>query len=72
MTVGELRKQIEGLDPKTTVAAYTENGDGTHFFDIVGVGLHAGTPLRHATGQAGFRFQHDGPEKWVLIYFEEA
>lgn len=75
MTVGELRKTIEGLDPKMTVAAYFES-DGnreTEFFDIADVSVGTGTPMRNEhTRKAGFRFESNGPAKWLLIRVEEA
>ena len=75
MTVGELLKAIEGLDPKMTVAAYFEDdGDReTEFFEVADVSVGTGTPLRNEkTRKAGFRFEHDGPAKWLLIRVEAA
>jgi hypothetical protein len=75
MTVGELRKTIEGLDPKMPVAAYFES-DGnreTEFFDLADVSVGTGTPVRsESTHKAGFRFENTGPAKWLLIRVEEA
>jgi hypothetical protein len=73
MTVGELRKKLDGLDPKMNVAAYREDEAGTHFFDVTEVSVHPGTPVRdERTGKAGLRFSHDGPARWLLITFEGA
>lgn len=75
MTVGDLLKTIEGLDPKMPVAAYFES-DGnreTEFFDIAEASVGTGTPVRNErTHKAGFRFEHNGPAKWLLIRVEEA
>ena len=75
MTVGELRKTIEGLDPKMTIAAYFES-DGerdSEFFDIADVSVGTGTPKRdEKTHRAGFQFQNDGPAKWLFIRVETA
>jgi hypothetical protein len=73
MTVGDLRKHLEGIDPKTNVALYRETHEGTEFFDITHVGLSTGTPMRNEhTHKAGFRFESTGPASWLLISFEEA
>ncbi len=73
MTVGELRKRLEGIDPKTNVAVYRETDAGTEFFDITHVGLSTGTPVRNEhTHKAGFRFESTGRATWLLISFEEA
>jgi hypothetical protein len=74
MTVGELRKQLEGIDPKTNVALYRETDEGTEFFDVTDVSLSTGTTLRneHTAYKAGFRFESTGLEKWLLISFEAA
>jgi hypothetical protein len=72
MTVGELRKRLEGIDPKTDVALYRETHEGTEFFGITDVSLSTGTPLRNEhTHKAGFRFESTGPATWLLISFEE-
>jgi hypothetical protein len=73
MTVDELRKKLDRLDPKINVACYREDEEGTHFFDITDVFVRGGTAVRNQhTGRAGLRFSHDGPEKWLLIEFEDA
>jgi len=73
MTVGELKKKLEGIDPKTSVALFRETRDGAEFFDITDVSLSTGTPVRNEhTHKAGFRFESTGPATWVLISFEEA
>lgn len=74
LTVAELRKTLDGLDPKIEVVAYTEDNDhGTHFFEITEASVHAGTPRRdERTGKVGLTFTHDGPAKWLLLTFEEA
>ena len=63
MTVGELRKKLEGLDQKINVACYREDEEGTRFFDITDVSVHTGTAVRNAqTGKPGLRFSPDGPK----------
>lgn len=71
MTVAELQKAIQGLDPKTYIAAYRETKNGTEFFDIAQATVSTGTPKRHPDGTVGFTFSHDGPAKWLLITIEE-
>jgi hypothetical protein len=73
MTVGELRKKLEGINPKTNIAIYRETHEGTEFFDIGDATLSKGTPVRNEhTHKAGFRFESNGPVTWLLISFEEA
>ena len=73
MTVGELRKRLEGIDSKTNIAIYRETHEGAEFFDVADVSLSTGTPLRNEhTHKAGFRFESTGPATWLLISFEEA
>ena len=71
MTVSELQKALQGLDPNTYVVAYKESEKGTEFFDIIEAEVSRGTPKRHADGSVGFTFSFDGPEKWLLITIEQ-
>ena len=72
MTVGELRKRLEGVDPKTTVAIRRETHEGEEYFDIGDVSVSTGTPMRNEhTHKAGFRFESTGPVTWLLISIEE-
>ena len=73
MTAGELRKRLEGVDPKINVVLYREYGVGTEFYEITDVSLIKGTPLRNEhTHKAAYRFEDTGPATWSLISFEEA
>jgi hypothetical protein len=73
MTVGELRKKLEGIDPKTSAVIYRETDAGTEFFEISDVNPSAGTPIRNEdTGKAGFRFESAGPATWLFISIEDA
>lgn len=72
MTVEELRKKLERLEPKTEVVVYRETDDGTEFFGISDVSLHRGTPRRdEQTHKAGFTFANDGPSVWLFISIDE-
>lgn len=72
MTVGELRKQLEGLDPKINVGIFRETHNGAEFFDITYVTVMTGTASRNEhTYKASFTAEPGG-EKWVLISFEDA
>lgn len=73
MTAGELRKRLEGVEPKTTVAIYRQTHEGAEFFDVTDVSMSTGTPMRNEhTHKADFRFESTGPVTWMLISIEEA
>lgn len=73
MTVGELRKKLETLDPKTHIVAYRETETDTEFFEIDHVSLSKGEPRRDEhTRKAGFTFAQDGSAEWLFITIEEA
>lgn len=55
MTVDELRKRLDGFDPKTHVAVYRENESGADFFEISDVSLSNGDPLRDEHAKSGLQ-----------------
>ena len=68
MTVDELRKRLDGLDPKTHIVVYRENESGMDFFEISDLSLSTGDALRDEyTRKAGFKFDKDGPATWLFI-----
>lgn len=72
MTVEELRKKLERLEPKMEVVVYRETEDGTEFSGISDVSQHRGTPRRDEhTHKAGFTFASDGPAVWLFISIDE-
>jgi hypothetical protein len=71
VTVAELKKKIEALDPKTHIVVYRETESGTEFFEISDASLSTGTPRRFESGKVGFTFDPKGPATWLLISIEE-
>jgi hypothetical protein len=71
MTVGELRKKLEGIDPQTKVVVHWEIDDASTYFDVSDLSLRNGTPSR-VQGIAGFTFGRDGSPAWLFIDVEEA
>ena len=71
ITVGDLRKKLEGLDPKMQVVVCRET-DETSFFDIYDVSPHVGNPIRHESGKAGFKIDNNGDATWLFITIDEA
>jgi hypothetical protein len=67
MTVAELAKSLEGLDPKMYVAVVHENEGNSEFLHIGHVAPGFGTPVRSKAGKPGFMFGKDGPEEWLFI-----
>ncbi len=72
MTVGELQKKLEGLEPKTHIVIYSDTEGETEFFEVSDASLSRGTPKRHADGKVGFTFDHTGPATWFFLSIEEA
>jgi hypothetical protein len=72
VTVGELRKKLEGLDPKAHVVVYTEAEAGKHMYEVSDVSMSKGTPRRHENGKAGFSFDQASAIEWLFISIEEA
>jgi hypothetical protein len=71
MTVGELRKKLEGIDPQTTMVVQWGIDCESTYFDVSEVSLRNGTPSR-VEGIAGFTFGGDGSPVWLFIDVEEA
>lgn len=71
MTVGELTQQLKAFDPKTEIAIVRETNESLDFFDVGHVSLGVGTPTRDAKGKACFKFDNDGPDRWVFIHADE-
>ncbi len=67
MTVAELAKSLEGLDPRMYVAVIHENEGNSEFLHIDHVAPGVGTPVRNNADKPGFKFDKDGPEKWLFI-----
>ena len=55
MTVGELRKKLEGIDPQTKVVVHWEIDDASTYFDVSDLSLLKGSFSR-IDGIAGFTF----------------
>ena len=73
MTVKELRKKVEGLDPNTQVGVYRETEGKTEFYDVTDVALQNGNPIRNEESRkAGFTFDNKGPATWLFISIEES
>jgi hypothetical protein len=70
MTVGELRKKLEGIDPETKVVVQWEIDRETTYFDVANVSLRKGT-LSRFEGIAEFKFGGDG-SPWLFIEVAEA
>jgi hypothetical protein len=71
MNVGELRKALEGVDPKAQVVVCRET-ETLEFFEVTEASLRTGTPMRTADHRAGFRFEKEGTAVWFFISIEEA
>jgi hypothetical protein len=62
MTVGELRKKLEGIDPETKVVVQWEIDVEPTYFDVANISLRKGT-LSRFEGIAGFKFGGDGSSR---------
>jgi hypothetical protein len=71
MDVAELRKALEGVDPKAQVVV-TRETETLEFFEVTDASLRTGTPMRTMAGRAGFRFENEGHAAWLFISIEEA
>jgi hypothetical protein len=72
MNVGELRKKLEGIDPKTYILIARQTDEGTNFFAVGDVSLATGTPSRdERTRQPRFKLDRNGPATWLFIDAEE-
>jgi hypothetical protein len=73
MTVAELQKKLEGLDPKTYIVVNREIDGEMNLLEITDASLATGSPRRHeGTRKAGFTFEKGGPATWLFISTEEA
>jgi hypothetical protein len=70
MTVGDLRKKLEGIDLETKVVVQWEIDIESTYFDVANVSLRKGT-LSRFEGIAGFKFGGDG-SPWLFIEVAEA
>src|SRR5580658_10429652 len=66
MTVGELKKKLDGLDPDTWIVAYRET-DTLELFDIADASPHRGTAQRYENGKLGFASGGTGPNTWLFL-----
>jgi hypothetical protein len=72
MEVGELRKKLEGLDPKTQIMIARETDTGVNFFGVGDVSLATGTPRRDdRTGGLSFTRDQNGLATWLFIGAED-
>jgi hypothetical protein len=71
MTVGELRRKLEDIDPQHKVVVQWEIDREFTYFDVSDVSLRKGTPSRFE-GIAGFTFGGDGSPAWLFIDVAEA
>jgi hypothetical protein len=70
MTVGELRKRLQGMDPKTHVVVYREDRetDPMELFEVIDASLSTGSPTRvDPSGRTGFAFERNGSATWLFI-----
>jgi hypothetical protein len=73
MTVGELQKKLDGLDPKTYVVVNHEIDCEMNLLEITDVALVTGYPRRHEdTRKAGFKFDDEGPATWLFLGVDHA
>ncbi len=76
MTVAELRKKLESVDPLDAnkhVVVYRETDDGMALFEISDVAIGVGHARRDEdTRKAGFKFDSKGSDKRLFISIEEA
>jgi hypothetical protein len=70
MTVEELRKKLEGIDPKMPVVIVRETEGDSEWYEVSDVSSQRGTPSRDDSGRVGFTYG-PGPETWLFIVAEE-
>jgi hypothetical protein len=71
MTVGELLKKLEGIDPALFVFVDQEH-DGAVLTEIDDVSVASGHPIRYQnTGKHGLKFDHTGPVKYLLLWLKK-
>jgi hypothetical protein len=67
MTVGELLKKLEGVDPALFVFVDQEL-NGAVLTEVDDVTVATGHPIRYQnTGKYGLKFDHTGPVKYLLL-----
>ena len=71
MTVGDLKKKLEGIAPKTRIVISRETNASLDFFEVGDVSIGVGTPSRDDDGKPRFKFEKDGPARWLFIAAEE-
>jgi len=72
MNVEELRKKLDGVDPKTHVLIARQTNSDVNFCGVGDVSLATGTPSRdERTGQPRFKLDRNGPATWLLIDAED-
>jgi hypothetical protein len=75
MTVRELQRRLQDVDPETQVVAYREDRDTNHIelFEVTDASLSTGDPTRiEQSGRASFTFDHDGSVTWLFISIARA
>lgn len=67
MTVGELLKKLEGVDPALYVFVDQEH-NGTVLTEMDNITVASGYPIRYPdTKKHGLKFDHTGPVKYLLL-----
>jgi hypothetical protein len=67
MTVGELLKKLEGVDPALFVFVDQEH-NGAVLTEVDDVTVASGYLIRYQnTGKHGLKFDHTGPVKYLLL-----
>jgi len=67
MTVSELLKKLDGVDPALYVFTDQEH-DGAVLTEIDDVTVVSGHPIRYQnTGKHGIKFDHTGPVKYLIL-----
>jgi hypothetical protein len=70
MTVGELQRRLQEIDPGTQVVVYREDreADRIELFEVTDASLSTGDPIRiEQSGKASFTFDKDGSATWLFI-----
>jgi hypothetical protein len=71
MTVGELLKKLEGVDPELFVFVDKEH-NGAVLTEIDDITIASGHPIRYQnSGKHGLKFDHVGPVKYLLLWLKK-
>ena len=70
MTVGELRKKLEGIDPKLLVIVVREKDGDSEWYEVADASPQSGLSSRDDSGRVAFTYG-PGPETWLFIVAEE-